>query len=243
MTVIAEADFSRTDTSAAGSGFDAVRQMVIANDSASVTLPLSANPSPSIAGSGSNRVLLPGPSTTPSSGGSFNFDDAWMGRVGGAVTSGARPVLAMTYMMTQPRRAQFALFDSNGVARFDANDEKVHPKAVMKIFFQTGVDYRSIVRNDEAACQADPSKCNIKVERLDANDQPLLPTPQYYNGGSLVPHMPSSSNLIVFPPFDISDAMSSGTRYRVVLNKELQDFRGQKLDKDYYVYFVCSDKG
>ncbi len=224
LTVLAEADLSRTLNTK-----DLISDYKLFKNDTNITLGPAATDTVFVPGRGINNQV--------------NFEETWSATIASEPANELEvfPAWMIFYTMAQglpdaDKSMPFTGTDTNVAAPIDA-------RSVMKVFFNGGVDYRTLyIRPDTANnetiaadCTADPSNCVVNVYDDTAG--------VYFTNSTLYPSFPSETQFILLPPLSAGTVMGSGVDYEVTLGKELSDWRGNSLDDlggDYEVEFTTA---
>jgi hypothetical protein len=129
----------------------------------------------------------------------------------------------------------------------------IQPNEALRLYFRGPVHHKSVYDYEPEKCNGwdagEPSpgtdrswQCHVRIEQLDRNGNPVTDPatgrPKVYKKAALVPIFPSATQLIVYPPSDVGEGMSPSSRYRLVVDKDLQDTFGRKTGTD-YVFDFC----
>lgn len=121
----------------------------------------------------------------------------------------------------------------------------IDPSAIIKIYFNGGVDYRTMyinpalnqtIQNDCLGVTADREDCTIRVRNI-------TPGPdfnQLFTNSTLFPNFPSETQLQLFPPLGTGSVLGGGNTYRIELDTALADWRGNRLPSQYNITFTTS---
>jgi hypothetical protein len=207
---------SRLDGSGAG-GQDVLDTMRMVSNPASITLP--------------TNVVMPDGTRTNT----VNFETAW-GAANAA--SHATPDYVMSYSLADQTAASPAVQVTGSTVTIPGT---VAPNHAIRVYMRGEYDYRSLYNYNPATCISNPSTCAVKIEQRNADWTPTLDgggNRVVFGVGSLMPVLPSGTQLIAFPPQDPAAAMAFNTNYAIVIDGNvLQDSRGKKSGSTYEVRF------
>lgn len=213
LTVVAQARLARE--SPIGSPLlDRADKMRVYKDSSRIPLPAGA--------------MVPGYSTWQSANSLINFNTAWN-------NGGVRLDKVVFYNFAD--NTIYADVPINGAATTTVVPQ-IPTKAVMRLYFNTPIDYRSLSPTYDrqlADCKgASVGSCNVRVMQATAADGSGGTA---YSGNTMIPLMPGSTQLILLPP--LSGQISGATRHTIKVDgSKIRSFNGIAGTTNYSIIFT-----
>lgn len=119
----------------------------------------------------------------------------------------------------------------------------IDPSSVMKIYFNGGVDYRTLyinpalgqtIQGDCLGAAADRENCTVRVRNI-------TPGPdfnQLFTNSTIFPTFPTETQFQLFPPLGTGNVLGGGNTYRIEMDTALADWRGNRLPSEYRITFT-----
>ncbi len=182
----------------------------------------------------SSAIRLPGSAFVPSYGWvnsnqNLNFSQMWAEFRQSAATNPThrlRKIVAYNFMDNE-------IYLNQDVGANQTNitlNQQVPADAVLRLYFEGPIDYRSYFRYDLEDCQQSPSQCNIQIRNRNNGN--------LYGGNTMIPLLPSSTQIILLPPLD--NTLANGTWYDITIlggngNNTIRSYGGNGRQGDPYV--------
>lgn len=211
LTLLTEANLSRANDPL----YDEIAGYRIYSDDNNITLP--------------TPVFIPGTTGANQISHYVNFEDAWSSGQD-FNTFPVRPTKIAFYNVSDDEVEAEYVFDIQGPTTTIPKSKKIDPRSVIRIFFNGGVDYRTLYinpKNNEAieedclAPDADLEDCHIRTRRRQNG--------KIFGQSTLTPNLPGSTMLTILPAIGTGDVMQGDEEYQLELDAELSDWYGNKL--------------
>lgn len=165
-----------------------------------------------------------------------NFETVWSAGTGEPfVEQAVRPTRVIFYTMAQ------GVPDVNKNIPITGQTTNVapaiDPRSVIKIFFNNGVDYRTLYIDPrlnetiDADCIANAANCHVRVRNNS--------TGTLFTNSTLFPQFPSESQLLLLPPLGTGSVMGGSQNYTIFL-ENLVDWQGNRLPQQYRINFTTA---
>ncbi|MBK8190100.1 MAG: hypothetical protein IPK79_06575 [Vampirovibrionales bacterium] len=112
----------------------------------------------------------------------------------------------------------------------------INPRSVIKVFFNGGVDYRTLYidpklnQTIDANCVATPANCHVRVR-----DQ----FGTLFTNSTLFPNFPGETQFLLLPPLGTGSVMNSTRTYTITL-ENIVDWQGNRLPQPYTITFTTN---
>lgn len=215
MTLMSSATLNQSGPN----GGDLVNQFELVENPANVALPTS--------------VMTPWGELTNR----IDFERVWT-----ATESTAQPLFLITYPIGDTTQVSPLV---NITSNQFTLPFRVGADHAIRLFFRGEYDYRSLYNFNPTQCVESPSTCTVRIEERDDQWSPIVDPitkqPRVYNAGSLIPILPGSTQMVIFPPATTQNTLEPNKNYALMMDANFQDSRGQALTNNIEIRFTVSE--